>query len=156
MREVPLDCKFHTENTKVKLGKTCDRGHRWMVSKTISDCVEALIGAYYIGGGLTAAFSFLKWLGIEVDFEQSLVDDAIRTASLYSYAPKAEDIGVLESKLGYNFSTKGLLLEAITYSVGPLEDVGYCYEVRTTFCDMGSFSLTMVLPLLGILLISMN
>lgn len=127
-REVPLDSRFVSENTKVKLGKTCDRGHRWMVSKTISDCVEALIGAYYVGGGLTAAISFLKWLGIEADFEHSLVDDAIRTASLYCYAPKAEDIGVLETKLGYNFSTKGLLLEAITHVVGPIEDVGYCYE----------------------------
>lgn len=113
-----------------------------MASKTISDCVESLIGAYYVGGGLTAAISFLKWLGMEADFEHSLVDDAIRTASLYCYAPKTEDIGALESKLGYNFSTKGLLLEAITYAVGPIEDVGYCYEVRTTFSDMGFFSLT--------------
>jgi dsRNA-specific ribonuclease len=34
-----------------------------MCSKTISDCVEALIGAYFVGGGLDAAFAFLKWLG---------------------------------------------------------------------------------------------
>ncbi|KAL0327603.1 UNVERIFIED_CONTAM: Endoribonuclease Dicer3a [Sesamum angustifolium] len=47
--EVPLDSKFFSEDTKLMLGKTCDRGHRWMGSKTISDCVEALIGAYYVG-----------------------------------------------------------------------------------------------------------
>lgn len=130
---MPLDDRFSSENTKVKLGKTCDRGHRWIVSKTISDCVEALIGAYYIGGGLAAAVSLMKWLGIEADFELSLVEDAIRTVSLYCYAPKAEDIGILESKLGYNFSTKGLLLEAITHAAGPEEGAGYSYEVRTIY-----------------------
>ncbi|KAL0297330.1 UNVERIFIED_CONTAM: Endoribonuclease Dicer3 [Sesamum radiatum] len=98
--EVPLDSKFFSEDTKLMLGKTCDRGHRWMGSKTISDCVEALIGAYYVGGGLTAALSLMKWLGVEAEVELSLIDDAIRVASLYSYAPKAEDIFILESKLG--------------------------------------------------------
>ncbi|KAI3454024.1 hypothetical protein Pfo_010687 [Paulownia fortunei] len=126
--EVPLVSKFFSEDTKVLLGKACDRGHRWMVSKTISDCVEALIGAYYVGGGLTAALSFMKWLGIEAEVEHSLIDDAIKVASLYSYAPKAEDIGILESKLGYEFSTKGLLLEAITHATEPEQGVGYCYQ----------------------------
>ncbi|KAH6774267.1 hypothetical protein C2S51_012671 [Perilla frutescens var. frutescens] len=128
MREVPLDSRFFSEDTKIKLGKACDRGHRWIVSKTISDCVEALIGAYYVGGGLVAAISLMKWLGIEADFEHSLVDEAIRIASLYCYAPKAEHIGNLELKLEYNFSTKGLLLEAITHAAGPDDNIGYCYE----------------------------
>lgn len=102
-----------------------------MVSKTISDCVEALIGAYHVAGGLPAAVILMKWLGIEAEVEHSLIDEAIRVASLYSYAPKAKDIGVLESKLAYNFSTKGLLLEAITLEAEPEEGVGYCYQVRT-------------------------
>ncbi|XP_041994061.1 endoribonuclease Dicer homolog 3-like isoform X1 [Salvia splendens] len=127
-REVPLDNRYFTEKTTVKLGKTCDRGHRWLSSKTVSDCVEALIGAYYVGGGLAAAVSFMKWLGIEADFDHSLVEDAIRTASLYCHAPKAEDIGALESKLGYNFSTKGLLLEAITHAAQSEGGVHYSYE----------------------------
>ncbi|KAK6129787.1 hypothetical protein DH2020_036494 [Rehmannia glutinosa] len=126
--EVPLDSKFFSEDIKLLIGKTCDRGHRWMVSKTISDCVEALIGAYYVGGGLTAALSFMKWLGIEAEFEHSLIDDVIKVASLYSYAPKAEDIGIIESKLGYEFSTKGLLLEAITHESEREQGVGYCYQ----------------------------
>ncbi|KAL2236099.1 UNVERIFIED_CONTAM: Endoribonuclease Dicer 3a [Sesamum indicum] len=127
--EVPLDSKFFSEDAKLLLGKTCDRGHRWMGSKTISDCVEALIGAYYVGGGLTAALSLMKWLGVEAEVELSLIDDAIRVASLYSYAPKAEDIFILESKLGYIFSTKGLLLEAITHATEPDQGVRYCYQV---------------------------
>ncbi|KAL8499337.1 hypothetical protein ACS0TY_022353 [Phlomoides rotata] len=127
-REVPLESRFFSEDIKLMLGKTCDRGHRWMVSKTISDCVEALIGAYHVAGGLTAAVRLMKWIGIEAEVEPSLIDDAIKAASLHCYAPKAKDIDILESKLGYNFSTKGLLLEAITHESEPGEGVGYCYQ----------------------------
>ncbi|KAL6578542.1 Dicer dimerization domain [Orobanche minor] len=126
--EVPLDSKFCSEDEKLTIGKTCDKGHRWMVSKTVSDCVEALIGAYYVGGGLPAAVSFMKWIGIEAELEHSLIDDAIKAASLHSYAPKAGDIRVVESKLGYEFNMKGLLLEAITHESEREQGVGYCYQ----------------------------
>ncbi|PSS19311.1 Endoribonuclease Dicer 3a like [Actinidia chinensis var. chinensis] len=126
--EVPLDSKFQTEDTKIIVGKCCDRGHRWMGSKTISDCVEALIGAYYVGGGLTAALHLMKWLGIDAELDPSLVDEAIRTASLHSYIPKAKEIEVLESKLSYKFSIKGLLLEAITHASEQELGVSYCYQ----------------------------
>lgn len=126
--EVPLDSKFQTEDTKIIVGKCCDRGHRWMGSKTISDCVEALIGAYYVGGGLTAALQLMKWLGIDAELDPSLVDEAIRTASLHSYIPKAKEIEVLESKLSYKFPIKGLVLEAITHA-SEQELVSYCYQV---------------------------
>jgi len=45
---------------KVVVGKLCDRSHRWMCSKTIADYVEALIGAYYVGGGLFASLNVMK------------------------------------------------------------------------------------------------
>ncbi|KAL7196180.1 hypothetical protein ACSBR1_036234 [Camellia fascicularis] len=125
--EVPLDIKFQTEDAKV-VGKCCDRGHRWMGSKTISDCVEGLIGAYYVGGGLTAALQLMKWLGVDAELEPSLVDEAIKVASLHSYIPKAKEIETLESKLGYEFSIKGLLLEAITHASEQELGVGYCYQ----------------------------
>ncbi|XP_018503569.2 endoribonuclease Dicer homolog 3a isoform X1 [Pyrus x bretschneideri] len=126
--EVPLDSKFQTEDPKVVVGKSCDKGHRWMCSKTISDCVEALIGAYYVAGGLPAALHVMKWLDIDVELEPSLVADAIMTASLHSYTSKANEIAVLESKLHYEFSTKGLLLEAMTHASDQESGGGYCYE----------------------------
>lgn len=126
---MPLDKKFLTEDPKVVVGKHCDRGHRWMGSKTISDCVEALIGAYYVGGGFIAALKLMKWLGVEAELEPSLVEDAIKTASLYSYTPKAKDIEDLELKLTYKFSVKGLLLEAITHATVLEVDVSYNYQV---------------------------
>ncbi|KAL2544711.1 Endoribonuclease Dicer-like protein 3 [Forsythia ovata] len=125
-REVPVDNKFVTEDEKLVVGKTCDKGHRWMGSKTVSDCVEALIGAYYVGGGLTAALQLMKWLSIGAEVEPSWVDNAIKAASLHSYTPKAKDIKILESKIGYEFSVKGLLLEAITHEHE--QGVDYCYQ----------------------------
>lgn len=126
--EVPLDKKFITEDTEIVIGKCCDNGHRWMGSKTISDCVEALIGAYYVGGGLNAAIQFMIWLGMDAQLDPSLVDKAITSASLHSYAPKVQNIQSLETQLGYQFAVKGLLLEAITHGTEE-QDVGLCYQV---------------------------
>ncbi|XP_027354883.1 endoribonuclease Dicer homolog 3a [Abrus precatorius] len=126
--EVPLDVKFYTENPKVVVGKFCDRGHRYMCSKTIADCVEALIGAYYVGGGLFASLHVMKWLGIDAELELSLVDEAITAASLHAYVPKVSEIKGLEKKIGYEFSVKGLLLEAITHLSETELGIGCCYE----------------------------
>ncbi|XP_059641179.1 endoribonuclease Dicer homolog 3 [Cornus florida] len=126
--EVPLDSKFLTEDPKVMVGKCCDKGHRWMGSKSISDCVEALIGAYYVGGGLVAALQLMKWLGVDAELDPSLVDEAIKSASLHSYIPRANEIETLEAKLAYNFSVKGLLLEAITHSTEQELGIDYCYQ----------------------------
>ncbi|XP_017229455.1 endoribonuclease Dicer homolog 3 isoform X2 [Daucus carota subsp. sativus] len=127
--EVPLDSKFVTEDPKIKIGKCCDMGHRWMGSKTISDCVEALIGAYYIGGGLMASIQLMKWFGMDVEVQPLLLDEAIKKASLHSYNPKDIESEILEAKLEYKFLVKGLLVEAITHaSDGQVEDRGYSYE----------------------------
>ncbi|KAK7853798.1 endoribonuclease dicer like protein 3 [Quercus suber] len=98
--EVPLDAKFHTEDPKVLIGNSCDKGHRWMSSKTIADCVEALIGAYYVGGGIIAALHLMKWLGIDAELDPVLVVEAITTA----------------------------FYEAITHASQQELGVGYCYQ----------------------------
>lgn len=68
----------------------------------------------------------MKWLGIEAQLEPSYVDKAIGLASDRSYSEKNDEIISLESKLGYEFSTKGLLLEAVTFDKEG--GLGYCYE----------------------------
>ncbi|KAK1291521.1 hypothetical protein QJS10_CPB17g02656 [Acorus calamus] len=125
--EVPLDNTFATAEKSTVVGKPCDRGHRWMCSKTISDCVEALIGAYYVGGGLTAAISLMKWLGIDSEFEQILVNEAIKRAPSCCL-PKLTEIETLEVKLGYKFNAKGLLLEAMTHASNEEGAPSYCYQ----------------------------
>ncbi|KAK4774624.1 hypothetical protein SAY86_009559 [Trapa natans] len=127
--EVPLDPKFQSEDPKVKHGKLCDRGHRWLISKTISDCIEALIGAYYIAGGLVGTLHLMKWFGFEVELMSSSVIEAINSASLHSIVPKtANEIASLESKIGYQFSIKGILLEAMTHHSCQEEGIQYSYE----------------------------
>lgn len=107
------------------IGKACDSGHRWICSKSISDCVEALIGAYYVGGGLSAAIAVMKWLGIDVKMEPELVEKPL-TSVIRS---KAVEIENLEAKLGYEFSNKDLLLEAITHASQQEMGISYCYQV---------------------------
>ncbi|WCJ29281.1 dicer-like 3 [Euphorbia peplus] len=126
--EVPLDAKFQTYDTKVKLVTCCSMGHRWMCSKNISDCVEAMIGAYYASGGLVASLHVMKWLGMDVEFDISLVNEAISTASLRSYEPKEDDLKSLELKLGYTFSSKFLLQEAVTHASMHEKGIAYSYE----------------------------
>ncbi|GMI97873.1 dicer-like 3, DICER-LIKE 3 [Hibiscus trionum] len=122
--EVPLDKNFQTEDPKVKFGKSCDRGHRWMCSKTVADCVEALIGAYYISGGLFASLHVMKWLGVDVELDPSMVAEVINQASLQTYVPNNE-IHEIESKVGHNFSVKFLLKEALTHESA---HEFYCYQ----------------------------
>lgn len=39
--------------------------------KGVADCVESLIGAYLVSGGIEAAIRFLKWIGIKLLCQQS-------------------------------------------------------------------------------------
>lgn len=110
----------------IKIGKSCDMGHRWTVSKSVSDCAEALIGAYYVSGGLTAALHMMKWLGVSVDFNPNLVVESINRASLRCYIPKDNELAELEAKIKHEFSSKFLLKEAITHSS---IHQSYSYEV---------------------------
>ncbi|KAF8664946.1 hypothetical protein HU200_054266 [Digitaria exilis] len=138
IRPSPCECPVKTEvvtedihridDKSIIIGKACDKGHRWICSKTISDCVEALIGAYYVGGGLRAAFSVLKWLQIDIKIEEDLIMKAMSSACLRNYLPKVDDLELLETKLGYAFSVKGFLLEALTHPSQQESGATYCYQ----------------------------
>jgi len=47
--------------------------------------------------------------------------------------PKENEIVSLEQKIGYEFSIKGLLLEAITHLSEKELGIRYCYEVPMKF-----------------------
>ncbi|KAJ1385905.1 Ribonuclease III domain [Sesbania bispinosa] len=105
----------------------CNKNHHWLHRKTISDVVEALIGAFIVDSGFKAAIAFLKWLGIEVDFEASQVVNICRGSA--SYFPLSADVDIpsLERKLGHHFVHKGLLLQAFVHpSYG--KHGGGCYQ----------------------------
>ncbi|XP_006645199.1 endoribonuclease Dicer homolog 3a isoform X3 [Oryza brachyantha] len=138
IRPSPCECPVKSEavtqdihiidDKTVVLGKACDKGHRWMCSKTIPDCVEAIIGAYYVGGGLRAAMAVLKWLGVESEIEEHLIVQAMLSSSVHTYLPKDDVFEMLEAKLGYCFSVKGLLIEALTHPSQQELGAKYCYE----------------------------
>ncbi|KAF3773196.1 Endoribonuclease Dicer-like protein 3b [Nymphaea thermarum] len=127
-REVPLTHPADVESGAIKIGVTCELGHRWLCSKTISDCLEALIGAYYISGGLEAACLFMRWVGIDCEHDQALVEEAIRKTSRLTYSIEDKNIDSLESKLGYKFLNRGLLLEAITHASQQEGGLSCCYQ----------------------------
>uniref|UniRef100_A0ACD5XC55 Uncharacterized protein n=1 Tax=Avena sativa TaxID=4498 RepID=A0ACD5XC55_AVESA len=125
---VTQDIDADDDKPIVKIGQLCDKGHRWLCSKTISDCVEAIIGAYYVGGGLRAALAVLKWLGVNVEIEEELIIQTILSASMRTHLPKVDEIKMLEAELGYAFSVKGLLLEALTHPSHQESAERYCYQ----------------------------
>ncbi|XP_042491944.1 endoribonuclease Dicer homolog 4 [Macadamia integrifolia] len=93
----------------------CNRCHHWLYKKTIADVVEALIGAFLVDSGFKAAIAFLRWIGIEVDFEVSQVSKICMASQGYMSLADSVDIAALENLLGYQFLHKGLLLQAFVH-----------------------------------------
>ncbi|XP_062205319.1 LOW QUALITY PROTEIN: endoribonuclease Dicer homolog 3b-like [Phragmites australis] len=125
---VPVDGRYIRDDPSFVVGKPCDRGHRWMCSKTVPDCVEALVGAYYIGGGIAGALWVMRWFGIDIRCDMQLVQEVKSNAYHLCYLSKLNDIEELEAKLKYSFSVKSLLLEAITHPSLQELGVDYCYQ----------------------------
>ncbi|KAJ0266449.1 Dicer-like protein 4 [Hirschfeldia incana] len=93
----------------------CSKGHHWLHKKTIADVVEALVGAFLVDSGFKGAIGFLKWIGINVDFESLQVRDACVASKRYMPMTSCFDLAALESLLGYKFLHKGLLLQAFIH-----------------------------------------
>ena len=45
--------------------------YRRLSDKGVADCVESLIGAYLVSGGIEAAIRFLKWVGVKLQCQQT-------------------------------------------------------------------------------------
>ncbi|XP_068345228.1 dicer-like protein 4 [Pyrus communis] len=101
----------HTSASEVR----CSKGHHWLYKKTIADVVEALVGAFVVDSGFIAATAFLKWIGIQVDFEPSQVTEACIASSRYIPLSACMNIAALENLLGYKFLHRGLLLQAFVH-----------------------------------------
>nr|XP_043612306.1 endoribonuclease Dicer homolog 1 [Erigeron canadensis] len=102
--------------------------YRVLSSKTLADVVEALIGVYYVEGGKQAANHFMKWVGIEVDFDFTEMEGC---ATLPSNVPdsilRSVNFDSIEGALNLKFRDKGLLIEAITHASRPSSGVS-CYQ----------------------------
>ncbi|KAG6676656.1 hypothetical protein I3842_15G163400 [Carya illinoinensis] len=105
----------------------CSRGHHWLHKKTIADVVEALVGAFIVDSGFRAAIAFLRWIGIQVDFEASQVCKACMASTSYIPLATSLDIPSLENLLGYQFFHRGLLIQAFVHP-SHNKNGGGCYQ----------------------------
>ena len=53
-----------------------------LTDKGVADCVESLIGAYLVSGGIEAALKFMKWMGIKIT--QAKATEGCNSASMSS------------------------------------------------------------------------
>jgi len=87
-----------------------------MSTKTLADVVEALIGASYLNGGLPKA---LNCISLFLPFGEWQSTDEGRNV-LYDAAPSQTALlptmELLEELIGYTFSKKSILVEAMTHS----------------------------------------
>lgn len=110
----------------------CNKNHHWLHRKTVADVIEALVGAFIVDSGFKAATAFLRYLGIEVNFEASQVVNLCRASMSYIPLSAHVDIPSLEDKLSHHFVHKGLLLQAFVHP-SYNKHGGGCYQVSLTF-----------------------
>ncbi|CAE6112025.1 unnamed protein product [Arabidopsis arenosa] len=93
----------------------CSKGHHWLYKKTIADVVEALVGAFLVDSGFKGAVKFLRWIGVNVDFESLQVQDACIASRRYMPLTTRNNLEALENQLGYKFLHKGLVVQAFIH-----------------------------------------
>ncbi|CAN4114972.1 unnamed protein product [Withania somnifera] len=103
--------------------KMYSRGKLKIKGKKVADVVEALIGAYLSSGGEAAALSFMKWLGIDINFV-----DAPTPRHFPMNADKLVNVRYLENLLHYKFNDPSLLVEALTHGSFMIPEIPRCYQ----------------------------
>ncbi|XP_020549658.1 dicer-like protein 4 isoform X2 [Sesamum indicum] len=115
--------KKNSANAEVR----CNKCHHWLHNKTVADVVEALVGAFIVDSGFKAATAFLNWLGIEVDFMRSEIDNICSASKAFLPLADQMDVNALEDLLGYKFAHKGLLIQAFVHPSFN-NHLGGCYQ----------------------------
>ncbi|CAK7338282.1 unnamed protein product [Dovyalis caffra] len=126
-RTIHSQCESHVTGQAKGSEVRCSKGHHWLHKKTVSDVVEALIGAFLVDSGFKAAIAFLRWIGIDVKFDDSQVINVCQASSSYETLAPSMDIAALENLLGHQFLYKGLLLQAFVHPSSH-KNGGGCYQ----------------------------
>ncbi|PFH49493.1 hypothetical protein AMATHDRAFT_63058 [Amanita thiersii Skay4041] len=85
-------------------------------TKVLADVVESLIGAAYIHGGLDLGYDCIQFFGLGLNWmpTQTHIIDAIQSrCPLLDIIPP--QLALVEKMLGYTFTRKSLLIEALTH-----------------------------------------
>ncbi|KAF5273493.1 hypothetical protein FQA39_LY07510 [Lamprigera yunnana] len=104
--------------------------------KTVADCVEALLGVYFMHYGFQGCLRLLKWFEIIPASENidNLLNMAVPNPILNKNATISDIIYHLpafekvESKLNYTFKNRGYLLQALTHSSYTANRITNCYQ----------------------------
>ena len=124
--------------------------------KCIADCVEALIGAYTVSGGLNGGLSFIKWLGVKLYCREdtgpvssvtnsnnilfcnssSVFKRYLGTPYLPSMPPTDTDVinhmlsqvAIVQKVISYQFHNQLLLIEAMTHMSYSHNNITDCYQ----------------------------
>jgi len=127
--ETAIHCsQGDSEKNVVDTEVRCNKSHQWLHKKTVADVVEALVGAFIVDSGFKAATAFLQWIGIQVDFQASLVSNICSASAIFLPLTARVDIAALETLLGYRFHHKGLLVQAFVHPSFSAH-LGGCYQV---------------------------
>ncbi|XP_010932228.2 endoribonuclease Dicer homolog 4 isoform X2 [Elaeis guineensis] len=138
-RPCTVVCNVETESTIHQRGNNtttygaeamnvkCTKSHHWLHKKTIADVVEALIGAFLVESGFKAAIAFLRWIGIQVDFEVSDVYRACELSKSNMSLIDGTNVAELEQLLCRTFRYKGLLMQALVHP-SYNKHSGGCYQ----------------------------
>lgn len=90
--------------------------------KVLADCIEAMIGAHFLEGGLPSSMRFMDRIGVVKGAEDILKLPAYKyvpmseaESNLQKMRIRDERIRKVERTLGYKFKCKELVLEALTH-----------------------------------------
>ncbi|GLV37524.1 Dicer-2 [Carabus blaptoides fortunei] len=111
-------------------------GYQNVSDKTVSDCVEALIGAYLHSNGPKGALALMGWLGViplsenptELFTQQPpspLFNLTITEEQINNHIP---NYAKLEEHLGYQFINRAYLLQALTHASDTTNHLTDCYQ----------------------------
>ncbi|KNA02693.1 hypothetical protein SOVF_216260, partial [Spinacia oleracea] len=101
--------------------------YRVLSSKTLADVVEALIGVHYVEGGKIAANHFMKWIGIDIEFNPDEIVCPKRPSVVPEGVLRSVNFDALEGALKIQFRDRTFLIEAITHASRPSSGVS-CYQ----------------------------
>lgn len=104
------------ETDLVAAKEDADQTTRTLSTKVLADVVEALIGAAFLDGGIPKAIHCISLFLPEMDWQPLATERAVLFDAAPADVPLPSTLGPLETLLGYAFTKKSLLVEAMTHA----------------------------------------
>ncbi|KAJ3679169.1 hypothetical protein LUZ60_017180 [Juncus effusus] len=105
----------------------CTGSHHWLHRKTIADVIESLVGLFLVESGFRSAIAFLKWIGIETEFEIRDLKKACELSYGNLSVVELVNFEALEGIMKHEFKFKGLLMQALIHP-SYNKHAGGCYQ----------------------------